>query len=77
VRLASYLRSVAGVVVCGAGAAAGAIAVHAVLPGPPIGRLVAVAAVIVAIYAGLLARIERITPRSILRTVRGSAEPEA
>jgi O-antigen/teichoic acid export membrane protein len=77
VRLASYLRSVAGVVVCGAGAAAGAIAVHAVLPGPPIGRLVAVAAVIVAIYTGLLARIERITPRSILRTVRGSAEPGA
>src|SRR5215468_8968134 len=76
VRLASYLRSIAGVVVCGAGAAAGAIAVHAVLPGPPVGRLVAVAAVIVAIYTALIARIERITPRSILRTVRGMVEPE-
>lgn len=75
VGLIRYLRSVAGVVVCGAGAAAGAIAVHAALPGPPIGRLVAVAAVIVAIYTGLIARIERITPRSILRTMRGAAEP--
>ena len=75
VRLASYLRSVAGVVGCGAGAAAGAIAVCMVLPGPPVGRLVAVAAVIVAIYTGLIARIERITPRSILRMVRGMAEP--
>jgi O-antigen/teichoic acid export membrane protein len=74
VRLASYLRSVAGVLVCGAGAAAGAIPVQAVLPGPPLGRLVAVAAVIVAIYTGLIARIERITPRSILRTVRGMSE---
>jgi O-antigen/teichoic acid export membrane protein len=77
VALASYLRSVAGVVACGAGAAAAAIAVHAALPGPPIGRLLAVAVVIVAIYAGLLARVERITPRSILRTVRGTPEPEA
>jgi len=77
VGLARYLRSVAGVVACGAGAAAVAIAVHLVLPGPPIGRLVAVAIAIVAIYAGLLARVERITPRSILRTVRGTAEPEA
>jgi O-antigen/teichoic acid export membrane protein len=75
VRLASYLRSVAGVVGCGAGAAAGAIAVWVVLPGPPVGRLVAVAAVIVAIYTALIARIERITPRSILRMVRGMAEP--
>jgi O-antigen/teichoic acid export membrane protein len=77
VPLASYLRSFAGVLVCGAGAAAGAIAVHAVLPGPPLGRLVAVAVVIVGIYAGLIARIERITLRSILRTVRGMAEPGA
>jgi hypothetical protein len=74
IRLASYLRSIAGVLVCGAGAAVGAIAVHAALPGPAPGRLVAVAAVIVAIYTGLIARIERITPRSILRTVRGMPE---
>ena len=33
-----------------------------------------VALAIVAIYAMLLARIERITPRSILRTVRGVPE---
>jgi O-antigen/teichoic acid export membrane protein len=77
VRLVDYLRSVAGVLVCGAGAALGAIAVEAVLPGPPLGRLVAVAAVIVAIYTALIARIERITPRSILRTVRGVPESNA
>jgi hypothetical protein len=77
VRLADYLRSIVGVLVCGAGAAIGAIAVDAALPGPPLGRLVAVAAVIVAIYTGLIARIERITPRSILRTVRGVPEPDA
>lgn len=74
VSLASYLRSIAGVLVCGAGATAGAIAVHAVLPGPAVVRLFAVAAVIVAIYAALIARIERITPSSILRTVRGLPE---
>jgi O-antigen/teichoic acid export membrane protein len=74
VSLASYLRSIAGVLVCGAGATAGAIAVHAVLPGPAVVRLFAVAAVIVAIYAALIARIERITPSSILRTVRGVPE---
>ena len=71
--LAAYLRSLAGVVACGAGAAAGAIAA-AQLPGPAPVRLVAVAGVTVAIYAALLARIERITPRSILRVIRGQPE---
>ncbi|HMG23226.1 MAG TPA: oligosaccharide flippase family protein [Kofleriaceae bacterium] len=75
VSLASYLRSLGGVMLCGAGAAAGAIAVHAALPGPAVVRLFAIAAVIVAIYTALIARIERITPRSILRTVRGMPEP--
>lgn len=77
VSLARYLRSLAGVLVCGGGAAVAAAAVHAVLPVPPLVRLFAIAAVIVAIYAGLLARIERITPRSILRTVRGLPAPDA
>jgi O-antigen/teichoic acid export membrane protein len=71
--LAAYLRSLAGVVACGAGAAAGAIAA-AQLPGPAPLRLVAVAGVTVAIYAAMLARIERITPRSILRVIRGQPE---
>ena len=69
VSLARYLRSLIGVAVCGAGAAAAAIAVNAALPGAVV-RLFAVAAAILAVYLGLLAWIERITPRSILRTMR-------
>jgi len=46
--------------------------VHEVVPAMPLIRLLAVAAVIVAIYAALLARIEHITPRSILRAVAAS-----
>jgi O-antigen/teichoic acid export membrane protein len=77
VRMGSYLRGVAGVAVCGAGAAIAAIGLAAVLPALPLGpllRLFAIAIAIVGIYALLLARIERITPRSILRTVRGMPE---
>jgi hypothetical protein len=40
-------------------------------------RLFAVAVEIVAVYAALLAWLERITPRSVWRTVRGVPEPEA
>lgn len=70
-----YLRSLAGVGLCGGGAAVAAVAASA-LPAPPVVRLFAVAAVIVAVYAALLAWIERITPRSVWRTVRGAAEPD-
>jgi O-antigen/teichoic acid export membrane protein len=75
VSLASYLRSLGGILACGAGAAAAAIAVSAVLPGPAVVRLFAVAAVIVAIYIGLIARVERITPRSVLHALRGVPDP--
>lgn len=74
VAFASYLRGFSGVVACGAGAALGAVLVHAVLPAMPLVRLLAVAAVVVAIYAALLARIEHITPRSIARAVRGAPD---
>ena len=53
---------------------ASAVAVHELLPPRPLGRLLAVALVIVAVYAGMPARIEKITPRSILRAVRGLPE---
>jgi hypothetical protein len=46
-----------------------------VLPGPAVVRLFAVAAVIVAIYVGLIARVERITPRSVLHALRGVPDP--
>jgi hypothetical protein len=74
VALSTYLRSISGVLGCGAGATAGAIAAQAALPGPPLARLFAVALAVLAIYLALLARIERITPRSVLRTVRGVAD---
>jgi O-antigen/teichoic acid export membrane protein len=78
-QLASYLRGLSGVLACGAGAAAVALAVHELLPPRPLGRLLAVAVAVIAVYAGMLARIEKITPRSILRAVRGvpdGADPE-
>jgi len=74
VTLATYLRQIAGVVSCGAAAAAAAAAVHEVLSAPPLLRLLAVAAAVLAIYGLLLARIEKVTLRSILRTLRGEAE---
>jgi O-antigen/teichoic acid export membrane protein len=70
VRFAAYVGSIAGVLVCGAGAAAAAIAVHELLPARPLARLLATALATLAVYLGLLARIERITPRSIVRAVR-------
>ena len=75
VALATYLRQLAGVAACGALAAVGGIAVHAVVPAHPLLRLLAVAAAVLAIDGLLLARIERVTPRSILRTLRRAPEP--
>ena len=37
----------------------------------PVRKRFPVAPVVLAIYLALLARIERITPRSVLRTIRG------
>jgi len=71
VTLADYLRRLARIVVCGAGAAVAAVVVHAAVPARPLPRLVAVAAVVLAIYLALLARLEAITPRSIVRGLRG------
>jgi teichuronic acid exporter len=75
VGLAAYLRRLAGVVSCGAAAAAIAIAVHEALPAIPALRLVAIAGAVLAIYTALLARVEKVTPRSILRAVRGEPDP--
>jgi len=62
------------VVVCGAGAAVVAVVVHEVVPAHPLVRLLAVAAAVLAIDLALLARIEHVTPRSIVRTMRGADE---
>jgi O-antigen/teichoic acid export membrane protein len=72
VRLASYLRRLAGIVASGAGAAAVGIAVHA-LQLPALVRLLVVALVILAAYGALLALVEKVTPRSIVRALRGEA----
>jgi O-antigen/teichoic acid export membrane protein len=74
VTLARYLRGLAGVLVCGTGAAIGAVAVHEWLPAPAPLQLLAIAIAVLAIYLLMLARIEGITPRSIVRAVRGMAE---
>lgn len=74
VTLASYLRGLVGVLGCGAGAAIAGTLVHE-LPLPPLARLLAVAIAVLAAYLALLARIERVTPRSIWRAVRGARDP--
>jgi len=71
IALVTYLRQIAGVVACGAAAAAGAVAVHEALPAIAAVRLGVVAAVVVALYGGLLAAVEGVTPRSVVRAVRG------
>ncbi len=70
IAVGAYLRSLAGVVACGGAAAVGAFVVHAVVPAHPLVRLLAVAVTIVVLYGLSLARVERITPRSVLRTLR-------
>ena len=77
VPLSAYARQLVGVVACGGVAAALGIAVHAALPAPPLLRLLAVAVVIVVGFGVLLARVERVTPRSVLRALRGQPADDA
>ncbi|HEX4416433.1 MAG TPA: oligosaccharide flippase family protein [Kofleriaceae bacterium] len=72
VTLTVYLHSLAGIAACGGLAAIAAWVVHAAAPLPPLARLLVVAAAILAIYLVALSRVEHITPRSILRTIRSS-----
>lgn len=74
VAVGAYLRSLGGIVACGLAAAVGGLAVHAVVPAHPLVRLLAVAVTIVALYGVGLARVEQITPRSVLRTLRAPDE---
>jgi O-antigen/teichoic acid export membrane protein len=77
VSLATYLRRIAGIFSCGAAAAVIAVAVHQLVPLSSLPRLLVVAAVVVAGYGLLLARIEGITPRSILRNLRSPSDEPA
>jgi O-antigen/teichoic acid export membrane protein len=71
-----YLRAIVGVPLCIAGASIVAIAARwlaaDLTPGP---RLLIVTAALLAALAALLARFEGITPRSILRSIRGTPAP--
>jgi teichuronic acid exporter len=70
VAFGSYARGLAGVLVCGAGAALGGGVVHELLAAPAPVRLLAVAITVLGLYLAMLARIENVTPRSIWRAVR-------
>ena len=70
----TYLRAQLGVLACAAGALAAALALREVLPEIAIVRVLAVGALTIAVYAALLAKVERVTPRGIVRALRGEAE---
>jgi PST family polysaccharide transporter len=67
-----YLRGIAGVPICIAGASVAAFAFRALaMPLPPGARLGLVTVVFAALLLPLLARFEGITPRAVLQSVRG------
>ncbi|HEY0189794.1 MAG TPA: oligosaccharide flippase family protein, partial [Kofleriaceae bacterium] len=70
VTVSAYLRSLAGISCSGLVAAIAGTLVHAWLHWPPLAHLLATAAVIAAVYLALLARLEHVTPRSLLRSMR-------
>ena len=65
-----YLRGLSGIVVCAAGTIASGLLARAVLPDHEVIRVVGAAAVMVASYGVLLARIERVTIASVVRSLR-------
>jgi len=67
-----YLRTIAGVALCAAGGLAAGAAARMALPDVPAIRAPAVALAVLLAYAGLLARIERVTPAGIVRAFRGA-----
>jgi O-antigen/teichoic acid export membrane protein len=71
VRGLAFGRSIAGILACGVIAAAVAIGAREVLPHEPHLRAAGTAVIVVACYLVALARIERITPRSVWRGLRG------
>jgi len=73
VPVGAYLRALGGVTACAAGALAAGLVVRGVAGGVPAVRALAVALVVVLSYLGLLARLERITPAAIVRSLRGRA----
>lgn len=73
-RIVDLLRRVSGIAICAAAATAASLVVHlalAVSAAPASLRFAASASVLVLTFFALLARFERITPRSVARSLRG------
>jgi O-antigen/teichoic acid export membrane protein len=70
----AYLRAQVGVFACAAGALGAGLALRAVVPAIAIVRVTAIGATVVIVYAALLARVERVTPRGIVRALRGDPD---
>jgi teichuronic acid exporter len=68
--VAAYLRSICGIVVCIVCALAAGLAIRRVSSEVALARSIAVAIVVLASYALVLARIEKITPAAVVRSLR-------
>jgi O-antigen/teichoic acid export membrane protein len=73
--LGGYLRPLAGVTACAAVAMGAAFGVRELLPDVAIARVAAAAITTIAVYAALLARVAGVTPRGIVRALRGEVDP--
>lgn len=71
VPVTAFVQRVVGILACGAIACVAIIAARQILPAESHVRLALAAAIIVGVYLLALARIERITPRSVVRSLRG------
>ena len=69
----AYARAIAGVVACAAVALAAGWAVRVACPEVAGLRAAAVAAAVLVSYGVLLARIERVTPAGVVRSLRAPA----
>jgi len=67
---ATYFRAVAGILVCAAGAFVVGMSIRYALPDSLPLRVVGVASSVIVVYAALLARIEHVTIRKVMRQLR-------
>jgi O-antigen/teichoic acid export membrane protein len=72
--LGGYLKPLAGITVCAAIAMAAALGVRQLVPDIAIARVAAAAGTVVVVYAALLARVVGVTPRGIVRALRGERD---
>jgi O-antigen/teichoic acid export membrane protein len=72
-RLSAYLGAQVGIVACALGGLFAGLGVRAVVPGFAIVRLFAIAGAVLLVYAALLARFQGVTPRGIVRALKGES----